>query len=193
MILAWLEYLYFWWLWWIIVEAKRTIRVYNHLVQSWIIITCYYAAYMTWPDWMVSQHYSIFARMLFDIRFEVEYFDRQPSHICFAYHLLDPTAPKFGVHQNGEISRRAHNTAIKGEGVWNCSMKFMTNPNHIILTGSRWGHGSGVQEEHQSSCCRQSCQYQRCHLLALRSFHSQGELLCHDQIGPQPCNFSGNT
>ena len=90
-------------------------------------------------------------------------------------------------------SESSQNTAIKGEGVWNCSMKFMTNPNHIILTGSRWGHGSGVQEEHQSSCCWQPCQYQRCHLLALRSLHSQGELLCHDQIGPQPCNFSGNT
>ena len=38
----------------------------------------------------MAEYYSIFARMLFeirvDIRFEVEYFNHEPSHIRFAYY-----------------------------------------------------------------------------------------------------------
>ena len=34
----------------------------------------------------MAEYYSIFAQMLFDIRFEVEYFDIEPSFFCFVYY-----------------------------------------------------------------------------------------------------------
>ena len=34
----------------------------------------------------MAKYYSIFARMLFDIRFEVEYLDLEPSFFCFVYY-----------------------------------------------------------------------------------------------------------
>ena len=67
----------------------------------------------------MAKYYSIFAPMLldirFNIRFEVEYFDLQPSFFCFAYYSTqvtevcyslrrriskrDPASPIFGIHR----------------------------------------------------------------------------------------------
>ena len=35
----------------------------------------------------MAKYYSIFAQMLFDVRFEVEYFDLEPSFFCFVYYI----------------------------------------------------------------------------------------------------------
>ena len=94
-IFASLEYLYFGRIWWILVEVKRISSNYScfspFMVHSRIIIWLWRIKRIRrinirlvtrkWPNII-----QFLAWMLFNIRFEIEYFDLESSLFCFVYY-----------------------------------------------------------------------------------------------------------